>query len=43
MFVSVARTMTDTHRNRLALASDGQEPEILHLASQGEIVSADLQ
>ena len=42
VFVPVASALTGTHRDCLIVASFGQEPEIQRLASQGQIVSADL-
>ena len=42
MFVPVASALTGAHRDCLVLASFAQQPEIQHLVSQGQIVSADL-
>ena len=42
VFVPVASALTGTHRDCLIVASFGQEPEIQHLVSRGQIVSADL-
>ena len=42
MFGPVASALTYTHRYCLIVASFGQEPEIQHLVSRGQIVSADL-
>ena len=39
MFVPVASALTDAHRHQ---ASFTQQPEIQHLVSRGQIVSADL-
>ncbi len=38
----VASTVIVAHRNHLFLASFAQQPEIQHLVSRGQIVSADL-
>ena len=42
MIVPVASALTGTHRDYLAVASFGQEPEIQPLVSRGQIISADL-
>ena len=42
MFVPIASAMTATHRDRPAVASVAQWPEILHLLPRGPIASADL-
>ena len=40
--VPIASAMTATHRDRPAVASVAQWPEILHLLSRGQIASTDL-
>ena len=42
MFVPVASALNGTHRDWLIVASFSQEPEIQHLVSRGQIVSADI-
>ena len=42
LFVPVASALTGAHRDCLFLASFAQQPEIQHLVSRGQIVSADL-
>ena len=42
VFVPVASAMTAARRDHLVLSSNTQWPEIQHLVSQGQIVSADL-
>ena len=42
MFVPIASAMTATHRDRPAIASVAQRPEIQPHVSRGQLVSADL-
>ena len=42
MFVPIANAMTAAHRDRPAVASVAQWPEIQPLLSRGQIVSSDL-
>ena len=42
MFIPIASVMTATYRDRPAVASVAQWPEILHLLPRDQIASADL-